>query len=103
MGLSTKLSDEELPLKFEEIVDVKTYDKMRPPRPGGMPSCHHVTMSHCKLGIYRASQKKQSHRFKGNFRPLNGRKSKKARKQTEIQFYLLGIKQVHNVFLQSTN
>ena len=36
MGLSTKLSDEELPLKFEEIVDVKTYDKMRPPRPGGI-------------------------------------------------------------------
>ena len=35
MALSTKLSDEELPLKFEEIVDVKTYDKMRPPRPGG--------------------------------------------------------------------
>ena len=27
--------DEELPLKFEEIVDVKTYDKMRPPRPAG--------------------------------------------------------------------
>ena len=35
IALSTKLSDEELPLKFEEIVDVKTYDKMRPPRPGG--------------------------------------------------------------------
>ena len=40
MALSTKLSDEELPLKFEEIVDVKTYDKMRPPRPGGMSYCH---------------------------------------------------------------
>ena len=34
------MSDEELPLKFEEIVDVKTYDKMRPPRPGGMSGCH---------------------------------------------------------------
>ena len=30
------LEDEELPLKFEEIVNVKTYDKMRPPRPGGL-------------------------------------------------------------------
>ena len=30
--------------------------------------------------------------FRGYFRPLNGRKSKKARKQTppKIQFYLLG-------------
>ena len=26
---------EELPLKFEDIVDEKTYDKMRPPKPGG--------------------------------------------------------------------
>ena len=26
---------EELPLKFEDIVDTETYDKMRPPRPGG--------------------------------------------------------------------
>ena len=25
----------ELPLKFEDIVDATTYDKMRPPRPGG--------------------------------------------------------------------
>ena len=35
--------------------------------------------------------KKQSRRFKGHFRPLNRRKSKKARKQTpsKIQFYLL--------------
>ena len=27
----------ELPLKFEDIVDKKTYDKMRPPKPGGSP------------------------------------------------------------------
>ena len=42
--------------------------------------------------MYRVSQKKQSRRFKGHFRPLNSRKSKKARKQTplKIQFYLLG-------------
>lgn len=26
---------EDLPLKFEDIVDEKTYDKMRPPKPGG--------------------------------------------------------------------
>ena len=25
----------ELPLKFEDIVDKTTYDKMRPPKPGG--------------------------------------------------------------------
>ena len=25
----------EPPLKFEDIVDARTYDKMRPPRPGG--------------------------------------------------------------------
>ena len=25
----------ELPLKFEDIVDMTTYDKMRPPKPGG--------------------------------------------------------------------
>ena len=34
------------------------------------------------LKFYRVSQKKQSRRFKGHFRLLNGRKSKKARKQT---------------------
>ena len=41
---------------------------------------------------YRVSQKKQGLVFRGHFRPLNGRKSKKARKQTppKIQFYLLG-------------
>ena len=39
VALSTELLDEELPLKFEEIVDVKTYDKMRPPRPGGRSGC----------------------------------------------------------------
>ena len=27
---------EDLPLKFEDIVDEKTYDKMRPPKPGGL-------------------------------------------------------------------
>ena len=27
---------EEKPLEFEDIVDKKTYDKMRPPKPGGM-------------------------------------------------------------------
>ena len=27
---------EDLPLKFEDIVDKKTYDKMRPPKPGGL-------------------------------------------------------------------
>ena len=42
--------------------------------------------------IYRVSQKKQGLVFRGHFRPLNGRKSKKGRKQTppKIQFYLLG-------------
>ena len=27
--------DSSVPLKFEDIVDEKTYDKMRPPKPGG--------------------------------------------------------------------
>ena len=38
------------------------------------------------------SKKKQGLVFRGHFRPLNGRKSKKGRKQTppKIQFYLLG-------------
>ena len=35
LGTGAEPGDEELPLKFEEIVDVKTYDKMRPPRPAG--------------------------------------------------------------------
>ena len=30
------LGQEEKPLEFEDIVDKKTYDKMRPPKPGGM-------------------------------------------------------------------
>lgn len=40
-GVSLVLTDElevdieDLPLKFEDIVDKKTYDKMRPPKPGG--------------------------------------------------------------------
>ena len=40
-GVSLLLADEpevdieDLPLKFEDIVDKKTYDKMRPPKPGG--------------------------------------------------------------------
>ena len=40
-GVSLGLTDElevdigDLPLKFEDIVDKKTYDKMRPPKPGG--------------------------------------------------------------------
>ena len=42
---------EEKPLEFEDIVDKKTYDKMRPPKPGGMffnyvnlyDSKHHLT------------------------------------------------------------
>ena len=41
---------------------------------------------------YRVSQKKQGLVFRGHFRPLNGRKSKKQQH-----------KQVHNPFLQSTN
>ena len=47
--------------------------------------CHPMT-------IYRVSQKKQGFVFRGHFMPLNGRKSKKVRKQTpsKIQFYLLG-------------
>ena len=36
LGSPEQVGDEELPLKFEEIVDVKTYDKMRPPKPGGL-------------------------------------------------------------------
>ena len=36
--LSYRLTEcqEEKPLEFEDIVDKKTYDKMRPPKPGGM-------------------------------------------------------------------
>ena len=43
-------------------------------------------------GMYRVSQKKLGLVFRGHFRPSNGRKSKKARKQTppKIKFYLLG-------------
>ena len=33
--LTNEVEVEELPLKFEDIVDEKTYDKMRPPKPGG--------------------------------------------------------------------
>ena len=42
--------------------------------------------------MYRVSQKKLGLVFRGHFRPLNDRKSKKARKQTppKMQFYLLG-------------
>ena len=42
--------------------------------------------------FYRVSQKKLGLVFRGHFRPLNDRKSKKARKQTppKMQFYLLG-------------
>ena len=42
--------------------------------------------------MYRVSQKKVGLVFRGHFWPLNGQKSKKARKQTppKIQFYLLG-------------
>ena len=29
------LNSQEHPLKFDDIVDRKTYDKMRPPKPGG--------------------------------------------------------------------
>ena len=38
-------------------------------------------------------KKKQSRRFKGNLRPLNGRKLRKVRKKSppKIQFYLLGV------------
>ena len=45
-----------------------------------------------KVCIYRVSPKKNGLAFKGHCKPLNGRKSKKARKQTtpKIQFYLLG-------------
>ena len=44
------------------------------------------------MSTYRVSQKKLGLVFRGHFRPLNGRKSKKGRKQTppKIQFYLLG-------------
>ena len=37
-----------------------------------------------KIGVekYRVSQKKQGFVFRGHFRPLNDRKSKKAREQT---------------------
>ena len=30
----------EPPIKFEDIVDATTYDKMRPPRPGGELLCN---------------------------------------------------------------
>ena len=29
------LTVDPVPLTFEDIVDARTYDKMRPPRPGG--------------------------------------------------------------------
>ena len=29
-----------VPLKFEDIVDKKIYDKMRPPKPGGELECY---------------------------------------------------------------
>ena len=32
----TSICQEEKPLEFEDIVDKKTYDKMRPPKPEGM-------------------------------------------------------------------
>jgi len=37
---------ESVPLTFEDIVDARTYDKMRPPRPGGQPTKveFHVTV-----------------------------------------------------------
>ena len=31
-----------VPLKFEDIVDKKIYDKMRPPKPGGKICIHNV-------------------------------------------------------------
>ena len=42
--------------------------------------------------MYRVSQKQLGLVFRGHFRPLYGRKSKKGSKQTppKIQFYLLG-------------
>lgn len=37
----TGIDSNSVPLKFEDIVDKKIYDKMRPPKPGGQYSLVH--------------------------------------------------------------
>ena len=38
-----------VPLKFEDIVDKKIYDKMRPPKPGGKYVMSLMMTSHCAV------------------------------------------------------
>ena len=38
-----------VPLKFEDIVDKKIYDKMRPPKPGGKYVLPLMMTSHCAV------------------------------------------------------
>ena len=60
--------------------------------PGDLVGDHLVEEVFLRPYIVQGVPKKLSHRFKGDFRPLNCRKSIKVRKQTlpKIKFYLLG-------------
>ena len=54
---------EENPLAFADIVDEKTYDKMRPPKPDGKFAdfftyqCHETALSNLRFNIIRAKNR----------------------------------------------